>query len=214
MQSVSHEDVERIRKGIERAHVLAAERFRAEFARRTLGAEEAGRTHLELQAAALMECAVHVRLRAASGLSGPSPSPPVRYQIDDSIATPYVTPGEPLFPYFAAPQTAAAVFEYWMLISELLASAAWRVTKVLASPAAYDVALGLMRQPQIVRAIPPPFLPSAELRDDGTALLEVTLYTRAGEERVERRMLILDEDNEFAFHTRVLIAEGSGGVEV
>ncbi len=211
MQSVSLEDVERIRNGIERGHVLAAERFRTEFARDPLPAQDAGRMHLELQAAALLECAVHVRLRSEGGHLS---TPRIRYQLDDSIATPYVTPGEPLFPYFDSPQTAAAVFEYWMLISELLASAAWRVTQVLASPAEYDVALGLMRQPQIVRALPPPFLPSAELRDDGTSLLEVTLYTRAVEERVERRTLLLDEQNEFAFHTRVLIAEGSGGVDV
>ena len=53
------------------------------------------------------------------------------------------------------------------------------------------------------------FLPSYE-----RASLEVTVYTRASEERVERRMLTLDASNEFHFHSRELIAEGRGGVAV
>ena len=38
-------------------------------------------------------------------------------------------------------------------------------------------------------------------------MLAVTVYTRADGERVERRLLQLDERNEFHFHSRELIAE-------
>lgn len=159
--------------------------------------------HLEIQAAALVECAEQVRVRGT-----------IRYEIVDRLATPYVEAGQPLFPFFDVERTAAGVFEYWLIVSEILASAAWHVTKLIAEPGEYDDALRRMQSPQIVRAIPPPLLPSAELRDDGTALLEVTLYTRAGEERIERRTLALGTDNEFRFHGRVLLAEGRGGVDV
>ena len=57
-------------------------------------------------------------------------------------------------------------------------------------------------------------LPSVEVRDDGTASLEATLYTRAEEERIERRQLLLDVHNEFHYHGRELMAEGRGGVRV
>lgn len=144
--------------------------------------------HLELLAAALVECAEHVRLRG-----------PLRRED---------------FSSYDVDRTEAGVFEYWLIISEILASAAWHVTKLIASADEYDEALRRMQSPQIVRAIPPPFPPSAELRDDGTALLEVTVHTRAGEERIERRTLALGADNEFRFHHRVLIAEGRGGVGV
>jgi len=144
--------------------------------------------HLELLAAALVECAEHVRLRG-----------PLRRED---------------FSSYEVDRTEAGVFEYWMIISEILASAAWHVTKLIAGPGEYDDALRRMQSPQIVRAIPPPFLPTAELRNDGTALLDVTVYTRAGEERVERRTLALDAGNEFHFHHRVLLAEGRGGVNV
>jgi hypothetical protein len=69
-----------------------------------------------------------------------------------------------------------------------------------------------MQSVQIVRALVASFLPSVEIRDDGTASLEVTLYTRAEEERIERRLLLLDARNEFHYHGRELIAEGRGGV--
>ena len=138
----------------------------------------------------------------------------IRYDLVDRLATPYVERGQPIFPYFDVDRTAVAVFEYWLIISEILASPAWHVTKLIVEPGEYDDALRRMQSPQIVRAIPPPLLPSAELRDDGTALLEVTVYTRAGEERIERRTLALGDDNEFRFHGRVLLAEGRGGVDV
>jgi hypothetical protein len=141
-----------------------------------------------LLAAALVECAEHVRLRG-----------PLRRED---------------FSSYDVDRTEVGVFEYFLIISEILASPAWHVTKLIAGPDEYDEALRRMQSPQIVRAIPPPLLPSAELRDDGTALLDVTVYTRAGEERIERRTLALGVDNEFRFHNRVLIAEGRGGVDV
>ncbi len=154
-------------------------------------------------AAALLECAEHVRVRGT-----------IHYEIVDRLATPYVERGKDVFPFFEVERTAVGVFEYWLIISEILASPAWHVTKLIAEPAEYDDALRRMQSPQIVRAIPPPFLPSAELRDDGTALLDVTVHTRAGEERIERRTLALDERNELHFHGRELLAEGGGGVAV
>jgi len=158
---------------------------------------------MEIQAAALLESAECVRILGT-----------IRYDVVDHLATPYVERGRPLFPFFEVERTEVGVFEYWLVISEILASAAWHVTKLIADPFEYDDALRRMQSPQIVRAIPPPLLPSAELRDDGTALLDVTVYTRAGEERIERRTLALDGENEFHFHGRVLLAEGRGGVAV
>ncbi|HEV2719780.1 MAG TPA: hypothetical protein VG323_07150 [Thermoanaerobaculia bacterium] len=175
-------------------------------------------------AAALVECAEHVRVLGT-----------IHYDVVDRLVTPYVvgsaadasrvrrgeTPlGQPagrrrsIFSSFEIERSETGVFEYWLIISEILASAAWHVTRLIAEPAEYDDALRRMQSPQIVRAIPPPLLPSAELRDDGTALLDVTVYTRAGEERIERRTLALDEHNEFHFHGRALLAEGRGGVAV
>ena len=69
-----------------------------------------------------------------------------------------------------------------------------------------EVGLGrrlLERTPRLVR-----------LSADGSAFLEATVYTRAAEERIERRLLLLDPHNEFHFHGRELIAEGRGGVRV
>jgi len=161
--------------------------------------------HLELQAAALLETADGVRL---------PPGKRVAYDVDGRIVTPYVVRGEPVFPHFIVRGTAPAIFEYWMIVSEILASSAWSVTKVIADAGEYDDALRRMQQPQIVKALVAAFLPSAELRDDGTARLDVTVYTRAGEERVERRALIMSDQQEFVFHGRELIAEGRAGVAV
>ena len=158
---------------------------------------------MEIQAAALLESAESVRVLGT-----------IRYDVVDRLATPYVERGRPLFPFFDVERTEIGVFEYWLVISEILASAAWHVTKLIADAHEYDDALRRMQSPQIVRAIPPPLLPSVDLRDDGTALLDVTVYTRAGEERIERRTLALDSENEFRFHGRVLLAEGRGGVDI
>lgn len=159
--------------------------------------------HLEILAAALLECAGHVRVLGT-----------IHYEIADGMTTPYVERGRPVFPFFDIERTPAAIFEYWLVISEILASPAWHVTKLIADHGEYDEALNRMTSPQIVRAIPPPLPPAVELRDDGTALLDVTVYTRAGEERIERRTLALDTENEFRFHGRALLVEGRGGVDV
>ncbi|HEV7921208.1 MAG TPA: hypothetical protein VGR02_10520 [Thermoanaerobaculia bacterium] len=197
MQRIELAEVNRIRGRIARAHALAADRFRAAFE-----AQPDWRLHLEIQAAALLEMADGVRLREGDRIA---------YRIDGRTITPYIVEGRPPWPYLIVGRTPAAILEYWLIAAEL---AAWAMTKLIADGAEYDAALARMQQPQLVRALIASFLPEVELRDDGTALLEVTVYTRADEERVERRLLVLEQDNEFRFHSRELIAEGRGGVRV
>lgn len=206
MQTLSPDDVKRIRASLARGRALAAGRFHDAFDQQVdIAPEDRWRVHLEIQASALLETAEGVRLRDGR----------IRYRVaDDRTITPYVVDGEPLFPHFIVRRTASALFEYFLIVSEILASSAWAVTKVVTVPGEYDDALRRMRQPQIVRVIPGVLLPSAEWRDDGTAMLQVTLYTRAGEERIERRLLALDANNELHFHSRELIAEAKGGVAV
>ena len=206
MQTLSSDDVKRIRASVARAHALAAGRFHEAFEQQVdIAPLDRWRVHLEIQASALLETADGVRLRDGR----------IRYRIaEDRTVTPYVVEGEPLFPHFALRRTAPAVFEYFLIVSEILASPSWAVTKVVAVPGEYDDALRRMREPQLVRVHPGVLLPSVEWRDDGTAIMEVTLYTRSGEERIERRMLTLDARNEFHFHSRALLAEARGGVAV
>lgn len=196
MQTIPLQEVKRIRAQLARAHVLAAERFRRTFVRDP-------NIHLEIQAEALLETATGVRLRNGGR---------IRYEVEGQLVTPYVVPGEPLYRHFALTKTPAAILEYWLIISELESSTAWAMTKLIAEQGEYDDALRRMQMPQIVKALVPSLLPAAELRDDGTAMLHVTVYSRAGEERIERRALLLDAHNEFAFHSRELLAEGRGGV--
>lgn len=207
MQTVSLDDVKRIRANVARAHALAAGRFHEAFDKQVdVATDDRWRVHLEIQATALLETAEGVRLRDGER---------IRYRVlEDRTITPYVVEGQPLFPHFIIRRTATALFEYWLIISEILASSAWAVTKVIAVAGEYDDALRRMRQPQMVRVLPGVLLPAVEWRDDGTALLYVTLYTRAGEERIERRTLALDANNELHFHSRELLAEASGGVAV
>jgi hypothetical protein len=188
-----------IRARIATARATAAARFRDRF---VLGETEAT-THLEIQANALLEAAEGVRIAR-----------PIHYAVAGNVVTPYVDEGKPVFPFFSVDETPAAVFEYWLLISEILASPSWAMTRVIATSDEYDEALRRIDSPQIVRALPGSLLPSVEFRDNGTAMLEVTLYTRAVEERVERRSLLLDEQREFHFHGRELIAEGRGGITI
>ena len=187
-----------VRGRIAKARVLAAERFREAF--------EAGRVkpegHLAIQAAALVEVAEGTRVRGGGAID---------YDIRGRDVTPFVVRGEPLFEHLSVVRTPEGIFEYFMLISEILASPSWSVTKLIASAHEYDEALKRMKQPQIVRATFASFLPAV---DDERAMLEVTLHSRSGEERIERRVLALDERNEFHFHSRELIAEGRGGVGV
>lgn len=183
MTQVSLADVNDVRSRIARAHLRAAQEFRDTF---VLGVTKPVR-HLELVARMLVEEARGVRV-----IGEP-------YEIEDDRIV-------PLYENFEMDDD--AYFEYWMIISEITGSAAWRMTKVVATNEEYDEALKRMRDPQIVRALIGSFLPSYE-----RSSLEVTLYTRADEERVERRMLTLDASNEFHFHSRELIAEGRGGVK-
>lgn len=118
------------------------------------------------------------------------------------------------YPDFQIDRTPEGIFAYWLVVSEMIATASWAMTKVLATREEYDDALRRMQSPQIVRALIPSFLPRVDLRDDGTALLEAVVYTRATEERIERRQLILDTTNELHYHGRELLAEGRGGVGV
>lgn len=196
MTAISLEEVRRIRATTAQAHALAAERFRRVFVSDPL-------VHLELQAAALMETARGVRAAGA-----------IHYTVDGDRITPYVEEGKPLYASMLVSRTASAILEYWLIISEILSSSAWAVTKLIAEHGEYDDALRRMQSPQIVNALVTSFLPTVEMRDDGTALLTVVVYARAGEERVERRSLLLDSSNEFHFHSRELIAEGRGGIAV
>ena len=179
MTLLSREDVARVRERIARAHELAAIQFRDAF----VPGKTPPSLHLQLLTDALVGESEGVRL------IGPA------YEMRGDVL-------EPLHRNFEVDRTPVAIFEYWLIISEITGSDAWRMTKLIATPEEYDAALRRMRSPQIVRALVPSFLP----RVDGS-LLEVTLYTRADGERVERRRLLLDENNEFHFHGRDLIAE-------
>ncbi len=206
MQTLSPDDVKRVRTSVAKAHALAAGRFHEVFDRQIdVEPNDRIRVHLEIQASALLETAEGVHLRDGR----------IRYHVrEDRTVTPFVIDGEPIFPHFTIRKTPAAIFEYWLIVSEMLASPGWAMTKLITQPGEYDDALRRMRGPQIVRAIPGVLLPAVDWRDDGTSALHATVYTRAGEERIERRTLLLDASNEFHFHSRELIAEAKGGVPV
>ena len=197
MTTLAREDVDRIRDRIARAHELAAAQFRDTF----VAGETPPTAHLEILAGDLLEYAEGVHATGS-----------VRYQIEGDVVVPFDVPDQPLFRYFDIDRNPSAIFEYWLLISEIIGSTSWRMTTVIAAPEEYDAALRRMQSPQIVRALVASFLPSVEMRPDGSAFLEATVYTRAAEERIERRLLLLDPHNEFHFHGRELIAEGRGGV--
>lgn len=223
METISMEKVEAIRTRRRDALALAARRFQEHFAASTeLPPNERWRGHLEIQAAALLENAAGVHL--ADGYR-------VAYAIEEGesrIVQPYAAARDPaaarrperldpssaLYPYVVLDRTSEALLEYWLVISEILSSSAWAVTRLIATGDEYNESLRRMKQPQLVRSLVASFLPAAEWRADDTALLEVTVYTRAQEERVERRVLLLDRMRELHFHGRELIAEGKGGVAV
>ena len=196
---MNFDDVQRVRERIARAQQLAAVRFREAFAAGPLPPV----AHLRIQAAALIECAEGVKLNGE-----------IAYDVIGDVVTPYVERGRPVYPFFEVARTPVAILEYWLIISEIEASTSWKMTRLIASADEYAEGLRRMQSPQITRALVASFLPEADLRADGSATLEVTVYARAGEERIERRMLLLDVMNEFHFHSRELIAEGRGGVRV
>jgi hypothetical protein len=197
--ALAFDDVQRIRARIARAQQLAAQRFRDAFAAAPLPPV----AHLGIQAAALIECAEGVTLDGQIG-----------YDVTVDVVTPYVERGRPIHPYFQVQRTPAAIFEYWLILSEIEASTQWKMTRLIASAEEYGEALTRMQSPQITRALVASFLPDVDIRADGSATLEVTVYARAGEERIERRTLLVDVMNEIHFHSRELIAEGRGGVRV
>lgn len=187
---VDLETVNRIRANVARAHALAATRFREAFER----SPQPPSAYLELVAAALLETAEGVRF------DGTLPS--------------FADRDRAMFAKFDIDRTPAALLEYWIITSEIFATSSWAMTKLVATSEEYDEALRRMTSPQIVRAIIIELLPGVEWRDDGTATLDVTVYTRAVEERIERRQLVLDAHRELHFHARELLAEGRGGITV
>jgi len=180
---VSLDDVNRIRSNVARAHVLAATRFREAFAQSPVSPS----AHLEMLAAALLETAEGVRFDGAL---------PAFADRDSAI-----------FRRFKIERTPAALLEYWIIVSEIFATSSWAMTRLVATSEEYDEALRRMTSPQIVRAIVLELLPSVDWPS-----LEVTVYTRAIEERIERRQLVLDANQELHFHARTLLAEGRGGI--
>lgn len=189
-------EVTLVRARIATARAAAAQRFREIFT-----PDLPPTAHLELQANALLEATDTVRVMGR-----------IHYAVDGDLITPYVEPGKPIYDFFDLDPTPLAVFEYWMIVSEIIASPSWAMTRVIATSDEYNDALRRIDAPQLVRVLHGALLPDVELRDDGTAMLDVTVYTRADEERVERRSLFLDAHHEFHFHGRELIAEGKGGV--
>jgi hypothetical protein len=196
---LSLDDVQRVRARIAHAQQLASTRFRDAFA--AAAAPLPPVAHLRIQAEALIESAVGVRLNGQ-----------IAYDVTVDVVTPYVERGKPIYPYFEVDRTPEAIFEYWLIISEIETSTSWKMTRLIATAEEYAAALGRMQSPQIVRALVASFLPDVDIRADGTATLEATVYARSGEERIERRTLLLDVMNELHFHGRELIAEGRGGV--
>lgn len=184
MTQLTLAEVGDIRARIARAHDRASAEFRETF---VPGVTPPTR-HLEILARTLIEEARGVRV------SGDS------YSMRDGLITPN-------FESFEVDDD--ALFEYWMIVSEISGSAAWRMTKVIATGEEYSEWLKRMRDPQMVNVLVSSFLPSYE-----RSSLEVTVYCRAGEERIERRMVTLDASNEFHFHSRELLVEGRGGVRL
>ena len=211
VQTIPFEEVERTRTRIHKAREVAAQRFREAFANTSaeIPPNERWNVHLQIQATALLEAAELVRL---------VPDHTIHYEVDSRLVTPYAvdSSGERhlLHTRLETKQTPAALLELWLVISELLASPNWAVTRLVASHEEYNEALARMKSPQLVRPLFLDSAPAAEWHDDGTAMLEVTVYSRAGEERIERRHLALDQAGEFHFHSRDLLAEGTGGISV
>ena len=80
------------------------------------------------------------------------------------LITPYVERGRPIYPYFQVARTPEAIFEYWLIISEIEASTSWKMTRLIASAGEYAQALDRMQSPQIVRALVASFLPEVDIR--------------------------------------------------
>lgn len=223
MEKLSAVEVQLVRDRFATARDLAAARFREAFAADTsLPPNERWRAHLEIQALSMLENLTAVRLRPSYRIavfvdeSEGRRVIPVVVAADASIREPQqvekATASVSLYPFFQVDRTVVGLFEYFLFTSELMSSSAWQVTSVITDAEEYNTALAKMEQPQIVNALYSSFEPAADFRSDGTSFLDVTLYTRAQEERIERRTLLLDQHQEFHFHNRQLVAEGKGGV--
>jgi len=220
--AISLESIRDLRARVDRARALAAARFRDAFESQTsVAPDERWRAHLEIQAACLLETANEVRLKPAHRVAFVFPEPTIHQAIvvasDVHVVPPEVArmpARQSFYPYFEIERTPTALVEYWLLTSEMNGSAAWAVTRLIASAEEYRDALKRMDSPEIRQALRVSWLPDARWEADGTAKLDVTVSTRAGAERVERRQLFLDRDQEFDIHARDLIAEGRGGVDV
>jgi hypothetical protein len=208
VEEIALQQVEGLRLRWNEARALAGLRFSDGFAG-MVAAPEVG--YLRVYAAAMLESFPGIALE---------PPWSVDYEISDDrllspiLVSPAGTKSDRVLPLFTVDRSPLAVLSYWIFISELYASPAWQLTRLVVTPEEYDVALAAMLQPQIVRALLPTLLPRVELKYDGTAVLDVTVFTRAGEERMERRRLLLDGEGEFHPHGRDLFAEGRGRVAV
>src|SRR6266568_8289326 len=112
--TLSAQDVAGVRERIARAHELAAIQFRDSF---VLGQTEPT-VHLQMLADALIGESDGIRLR------GPA------YEIREGLI-------EPMHQNFVVDRTPVAVFEYWLIISEITGSESWRMTKLIATSDEY-----------------------------------------------------------------------------
>ncbi|HVT05700.1 MAG TPA: hypothetical protein VHL58_20280 [Thermoanaerobaculia bacterium] len=227
MPALTLQEVREVRECFARAREIAASRFRESFATAPadLPPNERWRSHLEIQAQAMLEelpeitmppdrRIVYIMLDEARRLIAP-----VVVVGNDDLSRFHsigdrAKPETALFPFFRIERTGTALLAWWMFTSELLSSTSWKMTRLLATSDEYNDALAAMEQPQLVRPLFVSILPSAEFKGDEAAFLEVTVYTRAQEERIERRTLLLDPNQELIYHGRDLIAEGRGAVPV
>jgi|GEM_PF-559601 len=227
MPALTLDEVRHVREHFSQARETASARFRESFAAAPadLPPNERWRAHLEIQARAMLENLpgvtlppghriVYIMLDEARRLIAPvviaEGEDLDRFRsIGDSAK-----PATALFPFFRIDRSGEALLAYWIFTSELLSSASWSMTRLLAGSEEYNEALAVMKQPQLVKPLFVSILPSAEFKPDGSALLDVTVYTRAQEERIERRTILMDHNQELIYHGRDLIAEGHGGVPV
>ena len=211
MEVIDVSEVREIQARMLRARELTAARFQEAFAADPAPPEERWGKHLELQAGALLETAAEARLpRGAT----------VHYDVEQGsrLVTPYVLDSagmrHEIFEALPADLTPAGVLELWLIQSELLVSTAWAMTRLIVTAGEFDESLAKMRDPQLVRLPSRNHAPTVDLRGPRDGMLEVTVYSRAGEERIERRRLSWKDDGQFHFHSRDLLAEGRGGVKV
>ncbi|HXI12644.1 MAG TPA: hypothetical protein VNM92_08355 [Thermoanaerobaculia bacterium] len=223
MGTLTLAEVMTVRDRVGRARELTAERFREAFAAAPahIPPNERWRAHLEIQAQSLLEMLPSVSLpdghhiRYVLSEAGDRLIAPIVVQKEQPLpAASEIRLETALFPFFRIERSGVGLLEYWMLVSELLSSASSSVTRLIASSSEYDAAVSRIDRPDMLRALYVSYLPSFEWRSDETAMLELTLYSKAGEERIERRRIHLDRNQELVLHDREVIVEGRGGIAV